>query len=263
VQIGSNTNLVDWTYVTNVVKAHLLAVDKLSSPKVLYKEEMLDLSLPTISCSTGERRVPTSLARPIGPALTTPPDADKLVAAFALPREAEERAFVRSKFDPLGPSSLEREEAEGHPLEVAGQVFNITNGEPVYFWDPVRTLMLGIGAPREDVDRGRWVLPQTIGSIFAWAAEWMSWLTGKEPTFTQLRVKYMCAARHYNIEKARRVLGYEPDVGMKEGIERTIEVRRSINGNMPNDKLTWLVISGGDPPKPSRWSRSNNAGLPS
>ena len=224
-QVGSNTNLVDWTYVGNVVKAHLLAVDKLSSPKVLSKEQMLQLPLPSISCSTRERRIPTSLARPVGPAVIRPPNADKLESAFALPRDAEERASTRSKFDPLGLSALEREESEGHPFEeVAGQVFNITNGEPIYFWDLVRTMMLGVGAPRQDVDRSKWVLPQSVGNVFAWAAEWVSWLRGKEPTFTQQRVIYMCASRYYNIEKARRVLGYEPDVGMKEGIQRTIEV---------------------------------------
>jgi sterol-4alpha-carboxylate 3-dehydrogenase (decarboxylating) len=30
VQIGNNTNLTDWTYVTNVADAHILAADKLS-----------------------------------------------------------------------------------------------------------------------------------------------------------------------------------------------------------------------------------------
>lgn len=228
VQVGPNTNLVDWTYVGNVVKAHLLAVDKLSMSKHPSKKDMLEASLPSVSCSTAERRIPTSLARPIGPAVIRPPNADALEAAFAQPRHTEQRAFVRSKYDPLGPAAIEREEAEGNSTcQVAGQVFNITNGEPVYFWDPVRSMMLGLGAPRENVDRGKWVLPQSVGYVFAWAAEWVSWLTGKEPTFTQMRVTYMCASRYYNIEKARRVLGYEPDVGMKEGIEKTIEVRCS------------------------------------
>ena len=32
-QIGDNTNLFDWTYVTNVAKAHLLAADRLTNPR--------------------------------------------------------------------------------------------------------------------------------------------------------------------------------------------------------------------------------------
>lgn len=31
IQIGHNTNLVDWTYVTNVADAHILAADRLTS----------------------------------------------------------------------------------------------------------------------------------------------------------------------------------------------------------------------------------------
>lgn len=221
-QVGSNTNLVDWTYVGNVVKAHLIAAEKLSSSTAMTpREELLEYSIPSISRTTGERRIPTSRARPIGPAVIRPSNADELEAAFALPRSAEVRAFVRSRYDPLGAVALAREDEE--PLQVAGRVFNITNGEPVYFWDTLRTLMLGVGAPPNDVNR-RWVLPWSVGYVFAWAAEWVSWLKGTEPTFTQARVTYMCASRYYNIEKARRVLGYEPDVGMMEGIERTLEV---------------------------------------
>ena len=223
VQVGSNDNLTDWTYVGNVVKAHLLAVDRLSSAfPTPSPRDTLATSLPTIAITTGERRIPTSLARPIGPALTPPPNAAELESAFAAPRETEDRAFVRSKFDPLGSLALEREEV--NPLQVAGQVFIITNCEPVYFWDFIRSIMLGLGAPRASIDKAKWVLPKSVGYFFAWAAEWTSWLAGKEPAFTRLRVEYMCATRYYNCEKARRVLGYEPDIGMKEGIEKTLEV---------------------------------------
>jgi hypothetical protein len=36
---------------------------------------------------------------------------------------------------------------------------------------------------------------------------------GKEAGFTRYRVGYSCATRYHNIEKARRVLGYVPEVG--------------------------------------------------
>jgi len=154
--------------------------------------------------------------------MVRPENAEELEAAFAAPREQEERAFVRSKFDPLGPSALEKEPV--NPLQVAGQVFIITDGEPLCFWDITRRMMLGFGAPPKHVDKPKIVLPKTVGWFFAWAAEWVSWLTRKEATFTRMRVEYMCGARYYNIEKARRVLGYEPDVGTEEGIQKTLEV---------------------------------------
>jgi hypothetical protein len=47
---------------------------------------------------------------------------------------------------------------------------------------------------------------------------------GKEPTFTRFKVSFSCATRWHNIEKARRVLGYEPEVGLDEGIKRMVDV---------------------------------------
>ncbi|KAF8493822.1 C-3 sterol dehydrogenase [Gautieria morchelliformis] len=224
IQIGANDNLVDWTYVGNVAKAHLLAADRLTkSPPAPAQRDGLSSPLPTISKTTAERRIPTSLARPLGPAMTLPPNAEALEAAFSTPRNTEHRAFVRSKFDPLTPLSLAHAEREVDPLQVAGQAFLITNCEPVYFWDFMRALMLGLGAPPVDVDRPKWLLPKSLGYVVGWAAEWMAWMAGKEPSFTRYRLKYACATRYYNCEKARRVLGYEPDVGLKEGIEKTIE----------------------------------------
>jgi len=40
--------------------------------------------------------------------------------------------------------------------------------------------------------------------------------------FTRFRVAFSCGVRWLNIEKARRVLGYEPQVGLEEGIKRMI-----------------------------------------
>jgi hypothetical protein len=39
------------------------------------------------------------------------------------------------------------------------------------------------------------------------------------------RVKTVTREKWHNIEKARRVLGYEPIVGLDEGIRRTVDVR--------------------------------------
>lgn len=42
-------------------------------------------------------------------------------------------------------------------------------------------------------------------------------------TLTKFKVAFSCATRYYNIEKARRVLGYEPRVGMAEAIKRSAQ----------------------------------------
>lgn len=235
-QIGDNSNLFDWTYVGNVAYAHILAAEKLiptsisdddddSSSSVLNPEKedaLLNYALPPIDVTTGKHRIPTSDARPLGPYVEPPPDAESLLAAFNDPHRIEERPVVRSRFDPLSKSSIER--AERYPLQVAGQVFFITNGEPLPFWDFPRALWR-LMAPGEYPSRGNIVLPKTVGLVVATLSEWWGWLVGKEPTFTRFKVTYTCAIRYYNIEKARRLLGYEPQVGLEEGIKRTIDVR--------------------------------------
>ena len=63
-----------------------------------------------------------------------------------------------------------------------------------------------------------------LGMVAATGSEWFGWLTGKEPTFTKFKVAFTCATRWHNIEKARRVLGYEPEVGVEEGVKRMVDV---------------------------------------
>ncbi|KAI5123458.1 hypothetical protein M0805_008828 [Coniferiporia weirii] len=213
-QIGDNNNLFDWTYVTNVAKAHLLAADRLSQPREDLDEAKL-LPLPSIDLSTGVRRLPTSAARLIGPSVEPPPNAAELVEAFKNDEHYEPRPVARHRFDQLSPAVIERTESD--PLRVDGQVFFITNGEPVYFWDFMRAVWHEMGDP---LDRKIFKLPRSLGSVLATLAEGWSWLIGKEPTFTRFRVTFSCATRWHNIEKARLVLGYEPDVGVVEGVKK-------------------------------------------
>jgi sterol-4alpha-carboxylate 3-dehydrogenase (decarboxylating) len=222
-QIGDNTNLFDWTYVGNVAYAHILAADKLipqqpGTPDMV--SEALDSALPSIDLTTGHHRVPTSSARPLGPCVQPPEGADAILAAFEGPYKPE-RPVVRSRFDQLSKPALKRTGVD--PLQVAGQVFFITNGEPVYFWDFPRRLWRML-APDSYPARDPFVLPKSVGLALATLSEWWGWLSGREPTFTRFRVTFTCAHRWHNIEKARRVLGYEPQVGLEEGMRRTVEV---------------------------------------
>jgi sterol-4alpha-carboxylate 3-dehydrogenase (decarboxylating) len=222
-QIGDNTNLFDWTYVGNVAHAHVLAADKLvpqapSTPDMIA--QALDTALPSIDLTTGQHRVPTSSARPLGPYVERLENADAIIAAFEGPYKPE-RPVVRSRFDQLSDTALKR--AGTDPLTVAGQAFFITNGEPVYFWDFARRLWRML-TPDTFPARNPLVLSKTVGFALATFAEWWGWLSGREPTFTRFRVAFTCAQRWHNIEKARRVLGYEPQVGLEEGMRRTVEV---------------------------------------
>jgi sterol-4alpha-carboxylate 3-dehydrogenase (decarboxylating) len=249
-QIGDNNNMFDWTYVGNVAHAHILAADKLvlptfpqqredwqsDTPTLKEGEDLINCPLPPIDLTTGSHRVPTSAARPLGPYVTRPPDGDKIEEVFfSTPNPAEKhiitessRPVVRSRFDQFSDVALAR--AKTSPLEVAGQVFFITNGEPLYFWDFIRTAWRQIDISHEKSgkpvrsQRGLIKLSRPVAMFLAGAAEIWGSIVGKEPAFTKFRVTFSCVNRWYNIEKARRVLGYEPQVGLDEGIKRMFDV---------------------------------------
>ena len=228
-QIGDNTNLFDWTYITNAAHAHLLAADRLrpmSEDEVATLKEELHYALPYIGCTTGGRRIPTSASRPLGPYVTPPPDAEQISANWENPDYVHARKpAIRGRFDPLSEVALVREGEK--QLQVAGQVFFITNGEPVYFWDVPRIAWRFFDEHfgKDKTKRSVTTLSKEVGMVLAGAAEWWAWLTGKQPGFTRFRVTFSCVWRCHNIEKARRVLGYEPQVGMEEGLKKTLEVR--------------------------------------
>ncbi|KAG5716363.1 Sterol-4-alpha-carboxylate 3-dehydrogenase, decarboxylating [Termitomyces sp. T112] len=248
-QIGDNTNMFDWTYVGNVARAHILAADKLETPppslplNTLEKmpsaieevgpltdaeEKLVNYPLSPITLTTGKNRVPTCVARPLGPYITLPANAEKILAAFNNFDAVSERPIVRTRYDPLVDLAITKAKLhypEASPLQVAGQAFFVTNGEPCYFWDFPRLVWHHLDSvfPGKRQPRKPLKLSKPIGLLAATGAEYAAWLMGKEPTFTRFKVSYSCVNRWYNIEKARRVLGYEPIIGLEEGIKLMVE----------------------------------------
>jgi sterol-4alpha-carboxylate 3-dehydrogenase (decarboxylating) len=193
------------------------------------EEDLINYPLPSIDLTTGYYRVPTSQARPLGPYVTPPPNAERILSAFKdLNPGPSNRPVVRTRFDAFSDYSLRRSklfDPSKSPLQVAGQVFFITNGEPCYFWDFARIVWHHLDKcfPGHRKDRGIFTLPKPIGMLAASASEWFGWLTGKDSAFTRFKVAFSCAKRWHNIERARRVLGYEPQVGVEEGIQKMVE----------------------------------------
>lgn len=251
-QVGDNTNLFDWTYVGNVARAHLLAADRLETPPpgpaliergenlptrpeevgplTEAEADLINYPLPSISITTGHQRVPTCKSRPLGPYVTPPPNADAIEAAFNDPNPpVSNRPVVRTRFDAFSDHSITRLKLHNpsiNPMQVAGQVFFITNGEPVFFWDFARAIWnrLDMYFPDHRQPRSTFKLPRSVGLAAATGAEWFAWLAGKEATFTRFKIIFTCTTRWHNIEKARRVLGYEPEISVDEGIKRTVDV---------------------------------------
>jgi len=136
IQIGDNTNVVDWVYVGNVAAAHLLAADKLDSDAV------------------------------------------------------------------------------------AGQVFFITNGQPIPSWNFGRAVWRELG---DDDSKKIIKIPRGIAMVLASVSEVWAWITGGSTEFNRFAVRYATAVQWYDIQKARKVLGYEPEVSVDEGIKRMVK----------------------------------------
>ena len=152
IQIGDNVNLFDWTYASNVVKAHLLTADKPLDPP-LPIENVAASNLETISLTTGKYTIPSSGSRPPGPALEITPEIDK--SYFNFKEGAQPRASVREQ---IRPTQRNIELEPSYPLQVAGQAFFITNGEPMYFWDFPRAVWAEWGTnARPGLSTFQWV----------------------------------------------------------------------------------------------------------
>ncbi|BGP41286.1 erg26, C-3 sterol dehydrogenase [Rhodotorula kratochvilovae] len=214
-QVGNNENFFDWTYVDNVVHAHLVAAERLEQtvPLSVLSERTVpvDLTIP-------RRRLPTSVYRP--EALLA--QEKELNPSFVNNEKGDEPLLAaRNRFDQYFPDGLEERLGvnEKGEIPIAGQAFFVTNGEPVPFWDFPRALWAtynGHVAP--------WVLPlpASVGLAIAGIVDSVMGLMGKTPNMTRGKIVYSTVDRYYNIEKARRILGYEPIVGVEEGIKRAV-----------------------------------------
>lgn len=101
----------------------------------------------------------------------------------------------------------------------AGQSFFISNQEPVYFWD----FMAYVWAQFGHVPKYRIRIPAPIAWLAGCLMEVGTWLTGSAPTLDRGSVKDGLGTRYSNNEKARRILGYEPKVGLAEGVRLSCE----------------------------------------
>lgn len=108
------------------------------------------------------------------------------------------------------------------PLErqVDGQAFIITNDEPVLFWDFNRAVAASVGMPvkQEDIK----VVPYWVAMLAATVSEWSTWIFSfgkKQAPITREAVHLSTITRTLKCDKAKRILGYKPKVGVFEGLE--------------------------------------------
>lgn len=106
-------------------------------------------------------------------------------------------------------------------IRVDGQTFNVTNDERILFWDFQRHISAAVGFPvkKEEIK----VIPKWLAMFVALISEYSTWILSlgtKQSAVTQEAVRLTTIERTMNGDKAKRVLGYSPKVGILEGIER-------------------------------------------
>jgi len=105
---------------------------------------------------------------------------------------------------------------------VIGGVYNIRDEVLVtkeHFFNTVADLV-GLPRPTRRV-------PITVGRFVCAASELAGKAFGFEPTLTSAKIKFMGYNLDYSIEKAKRELGYSPQVGFDEGMRRAIDWLKS------------------------------------
>ncbi len=100
---------------------------------------------------------------------------------------------------------------------IAGKAYFISNGDPRPLWDVVNMMIGAAGLP----PLTRSISP-TIGWLVGGAMELVYGLfrLSGEPRLTRFMAREMSTAHWFDLTAARRDLGYEPRVGIEEGMRR-------------------------------------------
>jgi nucleoside-diphosphate-sugar epimerase len=103
---------------------------------------------------------------------------------------------------------------------VCGQAYFITNGEPLPFFSFVGSVLAELGLPRIVG-----AVPYPVAYAVAALKEGLDTLRGgtlnSEDGMTRFAVRYMVRHHYFSIARAKRDLGYNPRVDLREGIRRT------------------------------------------
>ncbi|KAI4152788.1 MAG: hypothetical protein LQ340_002709 [Diploschistes diacapsis] len=117
----------------------------------------------------------------------------------------------------------------------AGEAFFIANGCPIPFRDFCRQVWKNFGAyPTVEVH-----VPVGLASLVAGVTHFVGMLLGMRPTLSPGSVADACAVRYCSEKKANNILGYEPIVGLEEGLWESCEAykRRLRDGAEPKEKV--------------------------
>ncbi|KAB8229345.1 NAD(P)-binding protein [Aspergillus alliaceus] len=101
----------------------------------------------------------------------------------------------------------------------AGEVFFIQNNEPITF----RDFCLAIWAHFGHIPPFEIRVPEALAYLVGLICEFLTWVFGTATTLSRGSVRDACSVRYASGEKAKRILGYQPRVGIEHGIRLSCE----------------------------------------
>jgi nucleoside-diphosphate-sugar epimerase len=107
--------------------------------------------------------------------------------------------------------------AAGEREQAVGRTYIVSDDDSYRFADVVASIGRSLGRGRAGV-----VVPSGLAWPAIAATEALAKSLGREPPFTRHRLASMTGRRMVSIERARHELGFEPKVGLEEGMERTV-----------------------------------------
>ena len=111
-----------------------------------------------------------------------------------------------------------------------GEVFNVTDGEPI-----TKKQFVGRVAGLAGLETPTRHIPLPVARVLAQVVEGTAKLlrAKRPPLINKARYKFLGLNLDYSIEKARRVLGYEPPFTFEEGMERAMAEHRPSDSRQP------------------------------
>lgn len=110
---------------------------------------------------------------------------------------------------------------------VNGEIFIIAGNRPVKVSELVEIMSTALGAHSPSLH-----LPISLGLAGGYVLEVVFKLIGKRPPFSRRSVDFFLKNNAYDIGKATRMLGYQPQVNLQMGIQRTIQWIRETEENL-------------------------------